>query len=194
MMRRFLIVVAAIACMAGSAVSWAQAGKAVYEKTCVVCHGTGLAGAPKFGDAAQWGPRLRAGIATLYKSALGGTPNGMPAKGANLSLSDADVKAAVDYMVAAAGGAPKAAAAPAPAAKKAAAPAAEKAAAASPGAAPEKTAASASAKPAAAAAESPSVAAPGPKTAAVAAPPAPVAAAATTVQVQPQPIVATVAP
>ena len=161
----------AIACAAASGAASAQAGKAVYEKTCALCHGPGLAGAPKFGDAAQWGPRVRAGMPTLYKSALQGTPNGMPAKGANLSLSDADVKAAVDYMVAASGGAPKTAAAPAPA----------------PAPVPKKPAAAP-----VPAAEAPSVAAPGPKTAAVAAPPAPVAAAATTVQVQPHPVVATV--
>lgn len=97
-------------------------GKTVYDKTCTLCHGPGVAGAPKFGDAGAWAPRLRTGIANLYKSALHGTANGMmPAKGGNSGLSDADVKAAVDYMVAAAGGAPNPAESQTPVKKPAAA-------------------------------------------------------------------------
>lgn len=84
-----------------------QAGKELYIKTCVVCHGTGIAGAPKYGNAADWGPRIAAGMPRLYSSALKGTPKGMPAKGGNPANSDADVKAAVDYMVAAVKGATK---------------------------------------------------------------------------------------
>src|SRR6185295_6051852 len=75
-------------------------GKKTYDATCSVCHGAGIAGAPKFGDKAAWAPRLKAGIDTLYDSAIKGKA-GMPAKGGNPSLSDADVKAAVDYMAAA---------------------------------------------------------------------------------------------
>ncbi|MGB5082487.1 MAG: c-type cytochrome, partial [Burkholderiales bacterium] len=85
------------------------AGKETYGKTCALCHGPGLAGAPKLGDAGAWERRLRAGAASLYRSALEGTPNGMPAKGGNLTLSDAEVRSAVDFMVAAVGGMPKAA-------------------------------------------------------------------------------------
>jgi cytochrome c5 len=76
-------------------------GKAVYEKTCAVCHATGLAGAPKFGDKAAWAPRVATGLAALHASALHGK-NAMPPKGGNMALPDADVAAAVDYMVAAA--------------------------------------------------------------------------------------------
>jgi cytochrome c5 len=72
-------------------------GKAIYDKVCVACHGTGAAGAPKAGDRAAWAPRLKSGIPALYNSALKGK-NAMPAKGGNASLSDADVKAAVDYL------------------------------------------------------------------------------------------------
>ena len=78
-----------------------QSGKDVYTKTCSVCHATGLAASPKYGNAADWGPRAARGVAALYQSALSGTPKGMPAKGGNLTLPDADVKAAVDYMLAA---------------------------------------------------------------------------------------------
>ena len=76
-------------------------GKKVYDTTCMACHGTGIAGAPKFGDKAAWAPHFRAGIDALYASALKGK-GAMPAKGGNASLSDTEVKAAVDYMAAAA--------------------------------------------------------------------------------------------
>jgi cytochrome c5 len=79
----------------------AGAGKAVYEKTCSVCHATGVAGAPKFGDKAAWAPRLQAGKDALHASALKGK-GAMPPKGGNPALSDAEVAAAVDYMAAAA--------------------------------------------------------------------------------------------
>jgi c(7)-type cytochrome triheme protein len=77
-----------------------QTGKDVYSQVCVTCHATGLAGSPRYGNAADWGPRLAGGMAPLYQSALKGTPKGMPAKGGHMTLADADVKAAVDYMVA----------------------------------------------------------------------------------------------
>lgn len=94
-----IALLAALAAVSASAQD-RGAGKATYEKTCALCHGPGLAGAPKFGNKGEWGPRLKSGAAKLYASALKGTPNGMPGKGGNLTLSDADVKAAVDYMVA----------------------------------------------------------------------------------------------
>jgi len=84
-----------------AAAGGAADGKGVYEKTCAVCHATGLAGAPKFGDKAAWTPRIATGLNTLHNSALHGK-NAMPPKGGNLALTDADVAAAVDYMAAAA--------------------------------------------------------------------------------------------
>ncbi|HET9653094.1 MAG TPA: c-type cytochrome [Usitatibacter sp.] len=76
-------------------------GKKTYDGVCVACHAAGVAGAPKFGDKAAWAPRLKAGKDSLYNSALKGK-GAMPAKGGNAGLPDADVKAAVDYMVSAA--------------------------------------------------------------------------------------------
>ena len=73
-------------------------GRKVYETTCSACHATGVAGAPKFGDRAAWAPHLMHGVDGLLQSALKGK-GAMPPKGGNLTLSDADVKAAVDYMV-----------------------------------------------------------------------------------------------
>jgi cytochrome c5 len=76
-------------------------GKAVYDETCHVCHATGLAGSPKFGDKAAWAPRIATGTEALHKAAINGL-NAMPPRGGNASLTDAQVKAAVDYMVSAA--------------------------------------------------------------------------------------------
>ena len=72
-------------------------GKKIFETTCIVCHGTGVAGAPKAGDKAAWAPRLKTGMAALYKSALHGK-NAMPPRGGNAALTDDQVKAAVDYL------------------------------------------------------------------------------------------------
>src|SRR6185295_13225690 len=75
----------------------ADKGKAIYDGTCVACHGAGIAGAPKFGDKAAWAPRIAKGNDALYQSALKGK-GAMPPKGGNTGLKDEDVKAAVDYM------------------------------------------------------------------------------------------------
>lgn len=72
-------------------------GKATYDTVCQACHAAGVAGAPKFGDKAAWAPRIKQGMDALHNSALKGK-GAMPPKGGNLTLSDADVKAAVDYM------------------------------------------------------------------------------------------------
>ena len=87
---------------AGGAPAAAEgAGKKVYDTACVACHGTGVAGAPKFGDKAAWAPRLKAGVDNLTASAIKGK-GAMPPKGGNPALSDADMKAAVEFMTAAA--------------------------------------------------------------------------------------------
>jgi len=74
-------------------------GKSTYDTVCMVCHATGVAGAPKVGDKAAWGPRIAQGKPALYNSALHGK-GAMPPKGGNAALSDDAVKAAVDYMAA----------------------------------------------------------------------------------------------
>jgi cytochrome c5 len=75
-------------------------GKATYDTVCSACHGSGVAGAPKFGDKAAWAPRLKQGADALHASAMKGK-GAMPPKGGNLTLPDAEVNAAVDYMLAA---------------------------------------------------------------------------------------------
>lgn len=78
----------------------ADAGKTVYTASCQACHGAGIAGSPKFGDKAAWADRIKQGTATLQEHAIKGF-KGMPAKGGS-AASDDEVKAAVEYMVAAA--------------------------------------------------------------------------------------------
>ena len=78
-------------------------GKKVYGNVCAMCHAAGVAGAPKPGDKADWGPRIAQGMDTLHKHALEGFTGAkgmMPARGGSTTLSDDDVKAAVDFMVA----------------------------------------------------------------------------------------------
>ncbi len=72
-------------------------GKKVYEATCQACHGGAVPGIPHVGKKEDWAPRIKQGKDTLHKHALEGF-NAMPAKGGNGSLSDDEVKAAVDYM------------------------------------------------------------------------------------------------
>lgn len=79
----------------------ALAGKATYDQACRACHDSGLAGAPKIGDTAQWQARIEAGLDSLYENALlgfQGNDGVMPAKGGQSQLSDLAVTQAVDYM------------------------------------------------------------------------------------------------
>jgi cytochrome c5 len=78
-----------------------DAGKAAFGKACALCHAAGVGGAPKPGDKADWSPRIAQGTEVLYKHAIegyNGAKGAMPPKGGS-TLSDADVKAVVDYMV-----------------------------------------------------------------------------------------------
>ncbi|TXH67943.1 MAG: cytochrome c5 family protein [Thiothrix sp.] len=74
-------------------------GEKVYRSICFSCHDVGIANSPKLGDKAAWAPRIAAGQDSLYNHAINGL-NAMPAKGGNPALSDADIKAAVDWMTA----------------------------------------------------------------------------------------------
>ena len=78
-------------------------GKAIYEQLCTSCHTAGIAGAPKLGNKAMWGPRIAEGIDTLVKHATEGYhgPDGnfMPPKGGNPALTDEQVNNAVHWIV-----------------------------------------------------------------------------------------------
>ncbi len=131
--------VASASAAAPSAADSSDPGKATFNKVCFACHAQGIAGAPKFGDVAAWESRVAQGHDTLVQHALGGYTGQagmMPARGGNPTLTDAEVTAAVEYMMAAVGGKKEAASAPAaaPAAAEpaAAAPAADAAATAAP--------------------------------------------------------------
>jgi len=79
-----------------------KSGEEVYKAVCSMCHAAGLMNAPKFGDKAQWEPRIKQGYDTLVTHANKGVRS-MPAKGGNPGLSDAEVAGAVKYMANAAG-------------------------------------------------------------------------------------------
>ena len=81
----------------GSAPKVLIAGADVYKTTCFACHGAGLAGAPKVGDKAAWGPRIAAGYSKLVEHAITGI-RAMPAKGGNPDLDDLEVASAVVFM------------------------------------------------------------------------------------------------
>ena len=70
----------------------------VVAKVCTACHGTGVLNAPKIGDKAEWAKRKAAGMAVLMASSLNGK-NAMPARGGDPSLSDAEIKAAIELML-----------------------------------------------------------------------------------------------
>lgn len=87
---------------AGTVAAIPKTGEELFQQTCSACHGQGIAGAPKAGDKAAWGPRIAKGKATLYDHALHGFTGKkgvMPAKGGRTDVPDALVKQAVDYMV-----------------------------------------------------------------------------------------------
>jgi cytochrome c5 len=80
-------------------VASAGAGEVLYKQACSVCHVAGVAGAPKFGDKAAWAPRMANGVDALVASALKGK-GAMPPKGGT-AASEADIKSAIEFMLAA---------------------------------------------------------------------------------------------
>jgi cytochrome c5 len=91
------------AVLAQSAAKVLKTGEQVYNQTCVACHASGVANAPKFKDAAAWKPLIAEGQHILSSHALVGV-RAMPAKGGAADLSVAEFSNAVAYMVRNAGG------------------------------------------------------------------------------------------
>ena len=80
---------------------FAATAEETYKTSCGACHDAGVANAPKLGDKAAWAPRIKQGKDVMYSSALQGKPGtAMVAKGGFANLSDTDVKAVVDLMMA----------------------------------------------------------------------------------------------
>lgn len=95
--------VAVVEAPAAPAVEENAIGKSVYGKTCALCHAANVAGAPKPGDKVDWAPRIAQGMDVLHKHAIEGFTGAkgqMPARGGSTTLTDDEVKAGVDYMVA----------------------------------------------------------------------------------------------
>ncbi len=86
----------------GSTAVAARSGEEVYKAVCTACHAAGVAGAPKSGDKAAWGPRIASGLETLVTSALKGK-GAMPPQGGG-DFSDVEITKAVVFMANAAGG------------------------------------------------------------------------------------------
>ena len=100
-MKSFLLGSLGIASLIAAGSLLAATADETYKKACGACHDAGIANAPKLGDKARWAPLLKEGKDTLYKIALQGKPGtAMVAKGGFANLSDADVKAVVDLMIA----------------------------------------------------------------------------------------------
>jgi cytochrome c5 len=98
-----LAAAAAAAVAAPQPVAAAMTGPQVYNAACIVCHAPpGNAGAPALGDVAAWTPRIAQGLDTLHQHAIAGFQGEkgfMPPKGGRVDLSDAEISAAVDYIV-----------------------------------------------------------------------------------------------
>ena len=73
-------------------------GKKLYDATCFACHGAGIAGAPKFGDKASWAKYVATGVDAMVSVAMQGK-GAMPPKGGAANATEADIRAAVQYMV-----------------------------------------------------------------------------------------------
>ena len=78
--------------------SAARSGEEIYNKSCVICHAAGVAGAPKLADSAAWEPRLANGRDMVLQNSINGL-GGMPPRGTCMDCSDEEMSAAVDYML-----------------------------------------------------------------------------------------------
>ncbi|ABC33081.1 Cytochrome c5 [Hahella chejuensis KCTC 2396] len=89
---------AAQAAVAAAAPSGPREPADIYASKCFACHDTGVANAPKKGDAAAWGPRIEQGMETLVTHAINGI-RGMPPRGTCGDCSDDEIKATVEFIV-----------------------------------------------------------------------------------------------
>ncbi len=97
-MKKALVLAAAAALLSPAAAMAERSGEELYNTKCSVCHAAGVAGAPKFGDAAAWAPRAEKGIDALLATAKTGL-NAMPPMGTCVDCSDSEMTAAIQYML-----------------------------------------------------------------------------------------------
>lgn len=103
-MRHSIAVVCVTILLGAAAITIAQTpppprtGKQVYDAACAMCHASGAAGAPKFGDSVAWKPRAAQGEAKLLEHVVKGY-KAMPPRGTCTKCSDAELKAAIEYML-----------------------------------------------------------------------------------------------
>jgi len=83
---------------AAAAASGPLSGEQVYNQFCFACHASGVGGAPVFGDAVAWTPRVAQGVDVLLNHTLNGL-NAMPPKGTCMNCSDDELRGAMQYMV-----------------------------------------------------------------------------------------------
>jgi len=97
-LRTFQSVTIVLLTIFGAPAATAEKGADIYSKICIVCHATGVQGAPKLGVEVDWRDRLKKGKETLVKNAIEGI-NEMPAKGGNPALTEQDIRGVVEYML-----------------------------------------------------------------------------------------------
>jgi len=88
----------AMAAAGDTASAGPKSGEEIYNASCLACHATGAAGAPKLGDTALWAPRIATGIEAMLATAIKGK-GAMPPKGLCMTCSDAELQSAIEYMV-----------------------------------------------------------------------------------------------
>jgi cytochrome c5 len=93
----YKMILGAVMSLAFMSLAQADAVEDRYNKTCVVCHAAGAAGAPKTGVAAEWEPRMAKGMDAMVESVDKGM-NAMPPKGMCFDCSADEFKALIEYM------------------------------------------------------------------------------------------------
>jgi cytochrome c5 len=88
---------------AAAAPAGARKGEDIVKATCTACHQAGVANAPKIGDRASWGPRIKQGLSGMLATAIKGK-GAMPPRGGDASLTDAELTRAIIFMANQSGG------------------------------------------------------------------------------------------
>ena len=97
-MKKILMALTTTAILLPTAAVAERTGEEIYNSKCIACHMSGVAGAPKFGDAASWAPRAEKGIDALLATSKTGI-NAMPPMGTCMDCSDAELSSAIQYML-----------------------------------------------------------------------------------------------